>query len=464
MPFDFDFPLCFDTTSDYRRSFMIEVRDAGGRLIRRVGKLFDASVNASLNAPSIFTMTLPSDDPSVSAMLGENEIWVRDQSDAIYGKFRIAERVERSSAEVSQVTIKALDRLADLNEEWIPWLQLRSNTLLAQLETVFDYQKNRRPIVLGNISAAIAAETRPLTIKSPKTLMEILLEWEESLTYDTVFWVDADGSFHWMKIDEQINEGHQFHIRKNITSLTRMLRYDHMLTRVYPFGSIESGKHVRLGDEEPDRNSGGVITVERQRWRFWAVGAASKAINVMQTYSEHDNPKTIQGYEGPAGIRMGDTLTIAHSDGRIIERELVGVSHIDILGLSVLNFRPAIDPVADIETPQRVYLSRHFLDSILRGALFKKQIRIDHADVPKDGTTYDLPISWTDYDLLEYAAIANSEFQMFFVADDFSTTGVSTTGLVFDVATGAISGTLHITNASPVYDTVLYMIFGWSVY
>ena len=462
MTFDYDFPFCFDETSDFRKDYLLEIRDAGGRLIRRICQIFDATVTYQLNAPSILTVSIPTTDVSVNSLRGENEIWVRDQADALYGKFKVAERREHSSPAISTVSLKALSYMAQLSEEWIAEMHLRKAPLSDQLTAIFARQKSRSQITLGDIAATIGVEERGISISSPVSFMAIIQEWEQSLDYDTRFWVDSDRQFHWIVIGDQTATGHQFQIQKNLRSLERVIRYDHMATRIFAYGSEGSGRSLRLGDKEPDRNSGGVITTERQRWRFWATGATNGGITVSHTYAEHDDPQTIQGYDdGPISLRIGDLIVIEHDDGRRIERELASYSHSVAWGTTQLNFWPDIDPDADLDLPQRVYVERNFLDSNLRGALFKKMIRVDSADLPKDGTTYDLPVAWTDYDILEYAGQDNADFDLYFVAEDLET-AVSATGVSFDVDTGAVAATLHITNPVPVYDAVVYMIFGRS--
>lgn len=457
------FPYTFPVSYPYRRDYLVEVRDSSGNLVRFINSILQSSVRDILNAPSILRLSIPASDAGASVTGGMNEIWIRDQADNIHGKYRIVERVDLSSAN-TEVSLTALSYLSQLGEEWILGMHETSTALSDIISTILGQQQNENPITVGTIESAVGTTLHEIDVDSPQTMLKILQDLEADLPFYSRFWVDEDRQLQWIKINDQTHTGRQFRVNRNLKSLSRSTRYDRQVTRLYAYGSERKGKPLRLGDREPTR-FGGVITLtgERQRWRFYAVAALTDEITIRNVEANHEDPRTISGYDNnSAGVRTGDEIQVVQNNGRILKREITFIS----VGGSttILSFREAINVSRDLGAfPRTIHIARNFIDSPLRGAIFKKMIVINHNAAPKDGSNLVLALNEAaDADIAAYVA-DQANLTIFFLAND-NITVLSDTVSVTNWTTGAYSGNVTIPNPSVAFDSVIYLVLAWSVY
>lgn len=459
MLFPITFPYSFPVAYPYRRDYLVEVRTISGNLVRFVSNVLQSSIRDVINAPSILRISMPADDPGAAVIGGMNEIWITDQDDNIHGKYRIATRAD-SSAGNTTVALTALSYLSQLGEEWVLSMHEPTASLSSLLTTLLNFQQNEQPVTVGSIESVIGTTQHQIDVDSPQTILKILQDLEANLPFYSRFWVDDSRQLNWEKIEDQALSGRQFRLNKNMGSLRRRTRYDRQVSRMYAYGSERRGVPLRLGDQEPERTAG-VITTERQRWRFRAVSATSDTITVQNTYSQHEDPQTIDGYDSNgAGLRTGDEVQIIQDNGRFVTREILSVA----FGApnSVITLRETIDTSKEISTPGTIYVARNFIDSSLRGGIWQKMIVVDHGIMPKDGTAYTLPVSEAaDADIAARTA-DQADLTLLFVDDKGD--ALSHTVTVTNWTTGAFSGDVTIPNPSLAFDTVLFMVLAWSVY
>ena len=252
MPFPYKFTFPFETPDTERRRYFLDIRDASGNLARFVGSPINPSVRHAVNEPHTLTFACPFDDPAANALMGNNEIWVRDQEENISGKFRITRRSESSSAAGTLIEVEGVSYMAQLADEWLFDFTQTEQTVSTILTALIAAQVQENKITLGTISATIGNLTRSATATTsqPRTILEIINVIESSLAFNSQFWVDNDRALHWLPSSEVTDEGLQIHLRSTLKSLRRTIDTASQITRLYVFGANVKGRRIRLSDED----------------------------------------------------------------------------------------------------------------------------------------------------------------------------------------------------------------------
>ena len=445
MPFPYTFPFDLYIPPQELLPYQFEVRDARGNLIRILNTISEQKLTSEYNAPAMLELSVSTTDAGAAGLDGQNEIWVMDRYNAWLGRFRIVNTQKLDGVGGPQIVVTATDSLGQLGEE-VLLRYSRTATFEDHLAYLLDRQKNENPLTTGSIPNSFKNVSLSLYIYQPTTLLQALNTLVGMLTTDAQFRVGVTREIEWIDRDADTGDNTLFAVGKQIQSVRRRVQSDAMATRVYPFGSSKAGEPARLCD------SGGVS----HRWRFlidtpsvWIVGGsrAARALDIVSGGggAGYDNPSSLTDYEGAATSLAGGDLLLY--DGVEYEIHHVATSFLYLYDL------PTIPAGAD------VYVLRPYLDSELRGAIWRKMITIDAAQMGALGQApYNLVLSYTDADIAAYTGTKTGATVKFY--DQTLATELGGTGGLTDADAGTISATVIVPSVSGTVDTYVYMIFG----
>ena len=265
MPFPYTFPFAFFTPDTYRRQYLFEIRDADGRLVRFLSSVVGGRVETRLNEPGEIRFSVPVSDAGASALAGSNEIWVRDDQDVVLGKYRIAERVEVNEPGGALIQVRGFSYLANLADEFI-FSYSATAYVYQHLEAWVALQQGATPITVGTLAASVAWASVTVNIEEPTTILQALRLVEETLSFDSMFYVGTDGALNWSALSADDYEGKQLQLRRNLRSVERSVFYNRQATRLYAYGSNEGGVRVKLSDS--DALSVDYIDATWARWKY----------------------------------------------------------------------------------------------------------------------------------------------------------------------------------------------------
>ncbi len=446
MPFTYSFPFYFHVARPYRREMVLEVRDAGGRVVRRIGAWSGGSIKDALNEPSVLSLEVMASDASVEALSGGNEIWVQNQDGVIEGKYRLAAgSVSKSHAGgVALVSVEALSYTSLLGDE-VTWNWEKTGTLAELVAELLARQANDVPVTAGAIPATLAAISRTIRVEDQQTMLETLRNLVDTIEQRAMFWVDNDRVLQWRDLSVEADSGKHLTAEKNLSSVEVEVDWSSWITRVFAYGEKSTtGRYLLLSDGA-------------QGWSVFASSAGAGFAVLDHTHAGCSDPQDLTGYEGAvAGVQVGDRLKFGAA-----EVEIVTVTPGETS--TTVTWRGTYSPGA---APGVCQLRRDYLDSPLYGCEFFKTILIDPKTFDARGASdYALEISITDEDVAALGAkAAGRTARVFFLADD-GVTALSSVTTTLDVTDPAASpnlvATVTVPRASGVRETAIYMVVGW---
>lgn len=445
MSFDYTFPFFFHVPRPYRREFALEVRDAGGRLVRRVGAWLGATVKDSLNEPSELTLEVVASDASVEALSGGNEVWVQNQDGVVEGKYRIAagEVVKSHAGGLATVTAKALSYTSFLGDE-VTWNWQKTGTLGELVEELLARQANDQPVTAGDIPETLSGITRTIRVEDQQTMLETLRNLVDTIERRAMFWVDTDRVLQWRDLSVESDTGKHLTAEKNLSSVEVEVDWSSWITRVFAYGEKSTtGRYLLLSDGA-------------QGWPVYAWMAGAGYAVLSHTHEGCADPQNLTGYEGAvAPVQVGDRLKFGADEVEIsaVAPVMTGDTFTTVM------WRGSYSPGA---SPGVCQLRRDYLDSALYGCEFFKTVLIDPATFdPRGVSDYALEISILDEDVAALAAKADGRTaRVFFLADDGVTVLESTT-TTLDLETGEVVCTVTVPRVSGVRETAVYLVVGW---
>lgn len=264
MAFPYTFPFSFVETTEHRRSYQLEVRDADGSLVRILGRVIAADVDYRINEPSMLSLRISDQEEASGSLKGANHVWLRDQDDNIEAKFLISKTSEEVDSDGRFLQVEAMDRLSQLADEQVVDYQIEeesssgapaagpiSDTIQNHLTDWFaNYQKGAHPLTLGTIHTDIGSLTRAVEVRRTQSILSLIQSLEETMSFASRFYVDTDGAFQWTKMTDADYAGKQLVVTKNMTSLERETNYAAQATRIYAFGENDGGDLLRLNEAD----------------------------------------------------------------------------------------------------------------------------------------------------------------------------------------------------------------------
>lgn len=423
MPFPYTFPFFFEVPLVYQLNYQIEVRDASGNLLRLITRVVNSNMSDVFNAPSELKITIPFDDPAVPFFTGPNELWLVNQSGVNIGKFTITEREDRTDDGENWVDVIAMSYMHQLTEEKIKHFVLEDtaeNIVLGLLAL----QTNENPIVHGSLPASVTGLSRSIKVSSMVSIFQTLLKLIDTFFPNIRIAVDSDRNMVWTDLDATPGDLKQFRVTKNLRELIRGTKFERAITRLFAYGSRQSGNYIRLGDSDGDQN-----------WTYRAISTSGQDVELYNVFVDNDDPSSI--------VKVGDTITIDD-----VELDITAITPSGDSTIITLSDTFTLD------TPVSVEARRDFVESDFYGTLVRKQIFIDYTDVVLR-TGYDdyvLNVDGTYKDLIS----SHSDAEVYFVNEDFATTPAYNI-TSYNYLTGALVASVSIPRVSAVKDTRIYL-------
>ncbi len=236
------FPLGFPDEGNLREVYSLEVRDGDGRLVGFLRELTAATLERKLRSPARLDIEAHVDNESLALITGRNEVWVRRlYDDALEGRFRLERKTE--SLREDSVAIVLYDALFWLRQHFL----FAYNTSATVAAHVAAWLADTG-ITVGKIDSSIGDLEREFDFGDQDTVLHALTALEETLEWETHYWIDSNLVFHWRRMSEDIEN----HIRvgREIGDLEREIDYSEAVGRLYAFGSAAGGERVKLSDAD----------------------------------------------------------------------------------------------------------------------------------------------------------------------------------------------------------------------
>lgn len=442
--FPYTFPITLRVSESWKWEYTIQVRDSSEAIVRVVALASGATITATLNEPAELVLSLPSDDPSVGALAGGNEIWIFDKADALVGKFRIGagEREDVTSRSGNTTTVRAADYLSQLAEANIFQLE-KTGTVEELVDVLLAYQLGGRLITAGAVPPSVASTVRTIRIEGQRTVLGALRDLERGLEPWLAFYVDGDRVLQWRDLTADGDSGVRLTSEKSLAGITARAEYDQWVTRVYGYGARPTGRPVTMGDGA-------------QGWSVFVESSTAGVVVLRNVEAGYDDPSDLVGFESAAVPSVGQGDFLGQGD-----RESEIVSVVRDVGTTTVTLR-ADDWTLTPETGAR--LERRHLDSILYGMIFYQPILTAPTEFDAVGVAdYDLVVqeissAFASMGLDQQGRTA----RILFLADDAESV-LSAVVTTLDPATGEIDATVTIPRVSGAQPTLIYMVLGWEV-
>jgi hypothetical protein len=256
-----DFPNLFALTPYSRNQYLFEIRDADGVLIRYLRDLTGAQLETTLRGPARLTLQARLDNPSIAALAGWNEIWIRRKGDSDSTAAVVVSETRENPAQ-GDIEIVAHDALYGLTVERVRDYEATA-TVAEHVADWFAAQESTRPLTIGGIDAAIGDLERTWEVSETDTILHVLSGLEATLPTETMWYVDPARRFWWAPVAS--GDENQLIVGRNCLNAEREVRNSTVATRVWAFGANEGGRRVRLTDGDAEQD---YVEDPLSRWRY----------------------------------------------------------------------------------------------------------------------------------------------------------------------------------------------------
>ena len=246
--FPLRWPRAFYVEPFWIHPYRYECRNAAGGLIGFLRNVNGGQMTQTINSFHKLEFSAPQSEAAY--LSGANEIWVRDSKGDLAGKFVFVRKQEQRSGGVVMASCECWSYGAQLAREFVPEYRAlpgEHKTLETIIEELLALQVNRRPILIGEIDAAIANAEGAFEF-TRVTILSALQSIEETLEAVTAFWVDDDRRLHWKVVSSE-DQGLQLRVERNACSIERTVDATEQATRIYAYGKgDDTGSRLKLTD------------------------------------------------------------------------------------------------------------------------------------------------------------------------------------------------------------------------
>ncbi len=177
--------------------------------------------------------------------------------------------------------------------------------------SLLDYQRKDTTITVGTIDVT---GTRAIKVTSPRTILSVLLELQESV--GGYLSVNNDRELNWTT-DIGEDKGQQIRYRKNLVGIERTINWEDYCTKLYPSGGEESLSDINIGPVSPTITTDetyAYFTLPEQYAAFYGwTGEGDALPETFKVWVQNDSPAWIDA-DGDCSGNNWDDVSYA-SDG-----------------------------------------------------------------------------------------------------------------------------------------------------